>query len=97
MTSNCDFNKIPQDHISEPDDDEEDNHTNSLFLDNTIDRGLKNGRVFKGSQIGEDSNSGSAIFIHKNVLMILGGSFILLGNFNYMLSLMFSNRNLVIS
>lgn len=77
-------------------DDDEEEENNSLFPDNTVNSGLKNGRIFKGSHIGDDSYStgtecGRIASSVLMLIMLLPGS-ILLGNLYDMLGALLSKR-----
>lgn len=64
------------------DEDEEDDEDRDLFSDNTVESTMKNGRIFKGSQVAGDDFNGSTrngISVHIITMGLVSSSF-LLGN-----------------
>lgn len=64
-------------------DDDDDDEDRDLLSDNTVESTMKNGRIFKGSQVAGDDFNGSTrngISVHIIITMGLVSSSFLLGN-----------------
>lgn len=89
------FISFPQ---ASPNESDEDNSI--LFSDNTVNSGLKNGRIFKGSHIGDDSGGGNdcrrIAFSVQIIIMLLPGS-LFLGKLLDLLSSMLSKHHVIVS